>query len=242
MCAGFSEEQRKKIKNRNRYKSKKEQNSEAKDVTIDDSLLDEDDSSVYGASQRPFSQKGREIGQIFQSFHKRKRNWTDFSEFENMSQRLRNLEGKETATVSSRDISDRDSLHVAKQPVANSKSQPVLASTSGRLERRSATTTRAEAEQQSGSGVRSEDFGFSLSRKRSLSQSSEEPDLELEQGEVRNRDEDTPGYADTLETIKNGWICKCQRWIPWFLLQCFLVGTRSKNRFGNPWPYLQLSL
>ena len=118
---------------------------------------------------------------------------------------MRNLEGKETATVSSRDISDRDSLQVAKQPVANSKSQPVLASTSGRLERRSATTTRAEAEQQSGSGIRSEDFGFSFSRKRSLSQSSEEPDPELEQGEVRNRDEDTPGYADTLETIKK-WL------------------------------------
>ena len=196
VCAGFSEEQRKKIKNRNRYKSKKEQNSEAKDVTIDDSLLDEDDSSVSGASQRPFLQKGKSLEEKLDRF---------FTEFENMSQRLRNLEGKETATVSSRDISDRDSLQVAKQPVANSKSQPVLASTSGCLERRSATTTRAEAEQQSGSGVRSEDFGFGLSRKRSLSQSSEEPDLELEQGELRNRDEDTPGYADTLETIKK-WL------------------------------------
>ena len=97
VCAGFSEEQRKKIKNRNRYKSKKEQNSEAKDVTIDDSLLDEDDSSVSGASQRPFSQKGKSLEEKLDRF---------FTEFENMSQRLRNLEGKETATVSNRDISD----------------------------------------------------------------------------------------------------------------------------------------
>ena len=114
------------------------------------------------------------------------------------------MEGKDTETVSSRHISDRDSLVVARQPVASAKSQPVRASTSGRLDRVSTTTTRAEAEQQSGSDIRSEDFGFGVSRKRSFSQSSEEPDPELDQGEIR-KEEDTPAYADTLETIKK-WL------------------------------------
>ena len=73
------------------------------------------------------------------------------------------------------------------------------------MERRSATITRAEAEQQSGVSHRSEDAGFNLGRKRSLSQSSDEPDPDLEQGEIRNKEEESPAYADTLETIKK-WL------------------------------------
>ena len=71
--------------------------------------------------------------------------------------------------------------------------------------RRSATITRSEAEQQSRVSHRSEDTGFNLGRKRSLSRSSEEPDPDLEQGEIRNKDEESPAYADTLETIKK-WL------------------------------------
>ena len=54
VCSAFSEDQRKKIKNRNRYQSKKHQNSAeaSKEVAIDDSLLDDDDSSLISASQR----------------------------------------------------------------------------------------------------------------------------------------------------------------------------------------------
>ena len=57
----FSDKQKGKITNRNRYKSKKNQNSAAlldngdKEASIDDSLLDEDDTSV--SSQVPLSQK-----------------------------------------------------------------------------------------------------------------------------------------------------------------------------------------
>ena len=126
-----------------------------------------------------------------------------FSEFQNFSHTLKNLEDKDTETVSSHNISHRDGVHVARQPLANDKPQPARASTSSRrLERRSATTTRAEVEQQSGSGIRSEDSGFNLERKRSFSQSSDEPDLDLVQGEIWNKDEESPAYADTLETIK----------------------------------------
>ena len=56
ICSAFSEEQKKKIRNRNRYKSKKDQSSSlfgdnSKDGSIDDSLLDEDESSATGSSQ-----------------------------------------------------------------------------------------------------------------------------------------------------------------------------------------------
>ena len=98
---------------------------------------------------------------------------------------MKNLEDKDSDTVGSRHISDRDSVHVARQPLA--KDKPQLAHTTsslGRLERRSTTIMRAEAEQQSGVSYRSEDTGFNLGRKRSLSQSSEEPDPDLEQGEI----------------------------------------------------------
>ena len=44
-----------------------------------------------------------------------------------------------------------------------------------------------------------------FSRKRSFSQSSDDPDPDLEPGEIRPRDEDSPAYADTLETIKK-WL------------------------------------
>ena len=52
ICSAFSEDQKKKLVNRNRYKSKKTQNSSAlvdnggKEGGIDDSLLDEDEVSV----------------------------------------------------------------------------------------------------------------------------------------------------------------------------------------------------
>ena len=221
ISSAFAEDQRKKIKNRNRYKSKKDQNSSEgslKEVAIDDLLLDDDDSSVVSASPMPVPQKGRSLEEKLDRF---------FTELAHFSQRLKNLEDRDTEAVGSRHISDRDSVHVARQPLAKDKPQPAhTASTSGRLERRSATITREEAEQQSGLSHTSEDTGFSVGRKRSLSQSSEEPDPDLEQGEIRNKDEDAPVYADTLETIKNGWIYKFQRWIPWFLLLCFQVGTK----------------
>ena len=111
VCSAFSEEQRKKIKIRNRYKSKKDQNSSlfgdnvGKDVNIDDSLLDEEDSSV----QRPASQKGRSLEDKLDRF---------FTEFASFSERLQNLENKESGTASSRS-SGRDSLCVTKQLVAN---------------------------------------------------------------------------------------------------------------------------
>ena len=60
-CSAFSEDQKKKIRNRNRYKSKKDQVSSVsvdnggKEVNIDDSLLDEDEVSV--SSQLPVSHK-----------------------------------------------------------------------------------------------------------------------------------------------------------------------------------------
>ena len=154
--------------------------------------------SVVSASQRSMPQKGRSLEEKLDRF---------FTEFANISQRLKNLEDKDTETVSSRHSSDRDSVHVARQPLANDKPQPARAasSSSGRLERRSATITRAEAEQQSSLSHRSEDTGFNLGRKRSFSQSSEEPDPDLEQGEIRNKDEESPAYADTLETIKK-WL------------------------------------
>ena len=164
VCAAFSEDQRKKIKNRNRYKSMKDHSSEgsSKEVAIDDSLLDDDDSSVVIASQRSGPQKGRSLEDKLDRF---------FTEFADFSQRLKNLEDKDSETVGSRHISDRDSVHVARQPLANDKLQSARSSSSGRLERRSATITRAEAEQLSGVSHRSEDTGFNLGRKRSLSQS-----------------------------------------------------------------------
>ena len=83
-----------------------------------------------------------------------------------------------------------------------SKFQPV-SSASAFLPKRSATITRAEFEQQSTSGqVSDESGGVASSRKRSYSQSSEEPDPDYEQGEILLKDEDSPGYTETLETIK----------------------------------------
>ena len=159
--------QRNKIKNRNRYKSKKDQNSSAfsdcsnKEVAIDDSLSDEDDSSVHNAPQKPVSQKGRSLEEKLDKF---------FSEFANF---LKNLEDKDTDTVGSRTSFNRDSLYVARQPLANDKPQPPHSASTlpGCLERRSATITRAEAEQQSGSGQKSYESGLfcRVSRKRSYS-------------------------------------------------------------------------
>ena len=63
ICTSFSDEQKRKIANRNRYKSKKSKNSSAfgdnggKEGVIDDSLVDEDDSSVSVSSIAPASQK-----------------------------------------------------------------------------------------------------------------------------------------------------------------------------------------
>ena len=106
IALSFSEEQRKKIRNRNRYKSKKDQNSSnigetSKEVSIDDSLLDED---VHNGSQRSSPQKSKSLEDKLDRF---------FTEFENFSHRLKSLEDKNTETVSSRTSSDRDSLHVA---------------------------------------------------------------------------------------------------------------------------------
>ena len=66
ICSSFSEEQKKKIRNRNRYKSKKDQNSSVfvdnnKEGSIDDSLLDEDESAVSVASQVLSSQKNKSL-------------------------------------------------------------------------------------------------------------------------------------------------------------------------------------
>ena len=66
VCSSFSEEQKKKIKNRNRYKSKKDQNSfvfvdNNKEVNIDDSLLDEDESAASVSSQAISSQKNKSL-------------------------------------------------------------------------------------------------------------------------------------------------------------------------------------
>ena len=136
MCSAFSEEQREKIKNRNRYKSKTDQNSSVfcdnggKYVSIDDLLLDEEDSTAM--SSKGTSQKGRSLEDKLARF---------FVEFASFSERLQNLENKESGTDLSHTSSGRDSLGVTRQPVAKDKSQPAAASTSsfihpGRLERR----------------------------------------------------------------------------------------------------------
>ena len=205
LCLSFSEEQRKKIKNRNRYKSKKEQTSScvgksSKELTIDDSLLDEDDSSVHNGFQRPAPHKSKSLEDKLDRF---------FTEFENYSHRLKNLEDKNSGTVGSCTSSDRDSVHVARQPMVCDKSVPPSSSAPGsRLEKRSATITRAEADLQSSSvrvSVLSDESGFNLSRKRSYSQSSQDLDPDLEQEEIRFREDDSPAYADTLSTIKK-WL------------------------------------
>ena len=184
ICSSFSDEQKRKVTNRNRYKSKKNQNSAVLldsggiDGSIDDSLSDEDDAPI--SSQVPISQKSRSLEDKLDRF---------FNEFANLSQRLQNLEQKDFETAGSRISSGRDSVHVARQPVAKSKAQLPSASSGvpGRLERRSATMARAEFEQQSSSGQVS-DESREESRKRSFSQSSEEPDPDLEQGEIRSKD------------------------------------------------------
>ena len=132
-----------------------------------------------------------------------------FNEFASFSQRLQNLEQKDSKTAGSRTSSCRDSVHVARQPMAKSRYQPPSSGSSGppgRLERRSTTMTRAEFEQQSCSGQFIDESGvLPASWKRSFSQSSEEPDPDLEQGEIRSKEEDAPAYSDTLETIKK-WL------------------------------------
>ena len=200
ICSSFSEEQKKKIRNRNRYKSKKDQNSSVfvnnnKEGSIDDSLLDEDESAVSVASQALSSQKNKSLEDKLDRF---------FSEFASFSQRLQNLEQKGTETVSSRN-SGRDSLQVAKQPVENTKaSTSALSSVApGRVDRRSATLTRSECEQQASASHIQQDTGSGSSRKRTLSQSSEDPDVE--QGEISNLEDDSPAYSETLETIKK-WL------------------------------------
>ena len=101
-------------------------------------------------------------------------------------------------------------LILAKQSVERTKTLLASSVTSsmapGRLDRRSATITRAEFEQQASvSQVQDESGGLrASSRKRTFSQSSEEPDPDLEQGEIRSR-EDSPAYSDMLETIKK-WL------------------------------------
>ena len=151
ICTSFSDEQKRKIANRNRYKSKKNQNSSAfvdnggKEGGIDDSLLEEDDSSVSVSSIAP-GRKSRSLEDKLDRF---------FSEFANLSQRIQNLEQKDSETAGSRTSSGRDSVHVTRQPVSKSKPQPSSSATapsSGQLERRSATVTRTEFEQQSTSG------------------------------------------------------------------------------------------
>ena len=201
ICSAFSEDQKKTIRNRNRYKSKKDQGSSlfgdnSKDGSIDDSLLDEDESSATVSSQLPSSQKNRSIEDKLGRL---------FSEFQNLSQRIQNLEPKGAETVSSHTSSGRDSLYVARQPVETSKSQPVASVVPGRLDRRSATITRAEFEQQSSANQTSDSAHQISSRKRSFFQSSEEPDPDVEQGEIRSKEEDSPAYSDTLETIKK-WL------------------------------------
>ena len=49
-----------------------------------------------------------------------------FNEFANLSQRFQNLEQKDFETAGSRISSSRDSVHVARQPVAKSKAQCLL--------------------------------------------------------------------------------------------------------------------
>ena len=200
ICSAFSEDQKKKIRNRNRYKSKKDQVSSVsvdnggKEVSIDDSLLDEDEVSV--SSQLPVSHKNRSLEDKLDRF---------FSEFAVLSQRIENLEHKDSGTAGSHVNSGRDSLQVAKQPVVRSKPQPV-SSASSSLPKKSATITRAEFDQQSSSDqFPDESGGLTSSRKRSYSQSSDEPDPDLEQGEIQPKEEDSPGYTETLETIKK-WL------------------------------------
>ena len=202
ICSTFSEDQKKKIRNTNRYKSKKDQNSSVsvdnggKEGSIDDSLLDEDEVSFSLSSQVPVSQKNRSLEDKLDRF---------FNEFAVLSQRIKNLEQKDSETAGSHVSSGRDSAQVAKQPVVRSKAQPV-SSASASLPKRSATITRAEFEQRSASGqVSDESGGVAASRKRSYSQSSEEPDPDYEQGEIRSKDEDSPGYTESLETIKK-WL------------------------------------
>ena len=199
ICSAFSEDQKRKLLNRNRYKSKKTQNSSAlvdnggKEGGIDDSLLDEDEVLVSSVTA---SNKSRSLEDKLDRF---------FSEFATLSQRIQNLEHKDSETVGSRTSSGRDSCQVAKQPLASSKpsSSSATSTAPGRLDRRSSTITRAEFDRQSVSGLASDESG--VARKRSHSESSDEPDPDLEQGEIHPKEEDSPGYTDTLETIKK-WL------------------------------------
>ena len=173
----FSDEQKWRTANTNTYKSKKNQNSSAfvynggKKGGIDDSLLDKDDSSVSVSSIAPASQKSRSLEDKLDRF---------FSEFAHVSQRIQNLEQKDSETASTRTSSGRDSVNVSRQPVVKSKPQPfspVSAGSLSRLERRSAAVTRAKFEQQSTSGQFSDEYGgLGSSRKRSYSESSKKPD------------------------------------------------------------------
>ena len=144
---------------------KKDQNSSniaetSKEVSIDDSLLDEDDSSVHNGSQRSFPPKSKSLEDKLDRF---------FTEFENFSHRLKSLEDKNAGTFGSRTSSDRDSLHVARQPMVYDKALPARSASSSapasRLERRSATITRAQADQQSTSGRVSDESNFSILRR-----------------------------------------------------------------------------
>ena len=98
ICSSFSDEQKRKLVNRNRYKSKKTQNSAAlvdnggKESGIDDSLLDEDDASVSSITA---SNKSRSLEDKLDRF---------VSEFVNLSQRIQNLEHKDSETVGSRQL------------------------------------------------------------------------------------------------------------------------------------------
>ena len=77
----------------------------SKDVSIDNLLLDQDDSSVHDGSQKTIPQKGRSLEEKLDFF----------TEFAQISQRLRVSENKDTQTVGRHTSSDRDSLHIAKQ-------------------------------------------------------------------------------------------------------------------------------
>ena len=165
-----------------------------KEGSIDDSLLNEDEVSFSLSSQVPVSQKSRSLEDKVDRF---------FSEFAVLSHRIQNLEQKDSETTGNHISSGSDSVQVAKQLVVRSKSQPAAGSAS--IPKRSATPppiTRAEFDRQSASGQFSEESG---ARKRSCSQSSEEPDPDLEQSDTRSKDEDSPVYTETLETIKK-WL------------------------------------
>ena len=125
----------------------------SENCSINDSLMGEDESSITISSQVP-SQNNRSLEDKLDRF---------FTEFESLSQRLQNLEQKESETAGSRINSGRDSFHVARQPVEKGKSQPACSVANavmpGHLDRRLATITRREFGQQSSAAQISDESG-----------------------------------------------------------------------------------